>query len=113
MSAPSSERRDAAYDMLLKSVRVDEETGCWIWTKGDSGNGRGGGYGRVYYQGQMVAAHRLMYVLTHGYLHRSQQVDHTCCNRRCINPAHLQATTHKENQRRRAQRQKQKGQTNG
>ncbi|MBX7250223.1 MAG: HNH endonuclease [Caulobacteraceae bacterium] len=31
-------------------------------------------------------------------------VDHTCCNRACCNPAHLERVTHAENVRRAARR---------
>lgn len=104
MKIPNSERREQLYKKLVDQSDVCCETGCWVWSKGDSGNGRGGGYGRIYFEGQMVAVHRAMYVLVHGYLHRWQQVDHTCCNRKCINPDHLEAVKHIENQRRRDKR---------
>lgn len=106
MPAPSSGRRDQLFEEIERNVIKDPETGCWLWQKGHSGSGRGGGYGRIYYQGQMVAVHRAVFTLVHGYLHRSQQVDHVCCNRLCVNPDHLQAVTHKQNQRLRAERSK-------
>lgn len=72
----------------------------------DSGNGRGGGYGRVKFEGQTIAVHRAMYILVHGYVHKKQQIDHTCGNRRCLNPDHLEVVSHKENQKRREERKK-------
>lgn len=51
--------------------------------------------------GQSVAVHRVMWVLLFGYIPGREQVDHTCRNRLCVNPMHLEKVTHKENQRRR------------
>lgn len=82
---------------------------CWVWIGPDSGNGRGGGYGRVSYQGQTHAVHILMYEFFNGKRRRGYQVDHNCGNRRCCNPAHLEQVTHEENQRRRDQRIKEEG----
>lgn len=104
MAIPSSPRREAFFAKLVANIAVCPVSGCWEWQGGDSGDGRGGGYGRVRFEGQMVAPHRAMYVLVHGYVHRWQQVDHTCTNRRCICPDHLEAVTHKVNQARRDQR---------
>lgn len=36
-----------------------------------------------------------------GYLPPKKHVDHLCRNRRCWNPEHLEAVTHKQNQKRR------------
>lgn len=74
---------------------------CWVWIGPDSGDGRGGGYGRVSYQGQTHAVHILMYEFFNGKRRRGWQVDHGCGNRRCCNPVHLEQVTHEENQRRR------------
>jgi len=79
---------------------------CWIWCNGCSGNGRGGGYGRISVDGQMMAVHRVMWMIWHGPIHSKRQVDHTCRTRRCCNPRHLEATTHKANQKRRDERRK-------
>ena len=51
--------------------------------------------------GQTVAVHIVMFTNEHGYVPGRKQVDHNCRNRRCVNPAHLELVTHKENQRRR------------
>ncbi|MEM9426643.1 MAG: HNH endonuclease [Pseudomonadota bacterium] len=40
-------------------------------------------------------------MLAFGFLHSRRQVDHTCRNRLCVNPAHLELVTHKQNCRRR------------
>ena len=96
-----SGRRLELFDKITSRIEVRPETGCWIWLGGDSGNGRGGGYGRIRVSGDMMAVHRVMWMLIHGPISSRRQVDHTCRNRACCNPAHLQDVTHKQNQRRR------------
>lgn len=84
---------------------------CHLWTGPDSGNGRGGGYGRMSLNGQTVAVHLVAYTHYFGYIPSKKQVDHLCNNRLCCNPQHLELVTHLTNQRRRANRTKEK--TNG
>lgn len=95
-----SRRRD-----ILARIRrrVDEcaVTGCWNWTGPTSGAGRGGGYPRMCLDGQTVAVHRVVFTHFNGFVPGKKQIDHTCRNRCCVNPEHLEMVTHKENQRRR------------
>ncbi|UEJ84513.1 HNH endonuclease [Brachybacterium halotolerans subsp. kimchii] len=56
------------------------------------------GYGIVTTGGKSIGAHRLAYLLHHGELPPGMQVDHTCYNRACIEPAHLRLATRSENQ---------------
>jgi hypothetical protein len=50
---------------------------------------------------ESVAVHRVMAPLFTGCIPGKKQVDHTCRNRLCVNPDHLEIVTHRENQRRR------------
>lgn len=93
-------RRERIIDKVLDNIEVDDETGCWNWLGGDSGSGRGGGYGRMYLDGQTVAVHIVAFVHYHGYIPSKKQIDHICENRKCCNPAHLDLVSHIENQRR-------------
>lgn len=79
---------------------------CHLWTGPDSGNGKGGGYGRMHLDGQTVATHLVAYTHYFGYIPNKKQVDHLCNQRRCCNPQHLELVTHLQNQRRRAKRAK-------
>lgn len=73
-------------------------SGCWLWTGGDSGKGRGGGYGRTSYLGCTTAVHLLVWRLTgQRQLRHGEQLDHNCVVRRCCNPAHLQPRTQSVN----------------
>ncbi|MGZ8364785.1 MAG: HNH endonuclease signature motif containing protein [Nitrospira sp.] len=54
--------------------------------------------------GHTVAVHRVLYTHFHGYIPNKKQVDHTCENRSCLNPDHLELVTHKQNQRRKSGR---------
>lgn len=73
-------------------------TPCWEWTGPDDGEQ---GYGRMSLDGHTVKVHRVSFMQFNGYLPPKKQVDHLCRNRRCWNPDHLEAVTHKQNQRRR------------
>ena len=50
--------------------------------------------------GPMRIAHRLTYQWAKGPIPAGMELDHLCRNRRCVNPAHLEPVTHRENVRR-------------
>ncbi len=78
---------------------------CWPWKASIS---MGNGYSKfTYYVGGKqltVSGHKFIYELIHGPVALGFQVDHVwargCRLRHCVNPAHLEAVTAKENTRR-------------
>ena len=77
---------------------VERGSGCWEW----QGSRTPDGYGRINSGGRGVPlpAHRVSYELHVGPIPEGFEIDHLCKNPGCVNPAHLEAVTHKENIRR-------------
>jgi hypothetical protein len=100
-------RRDRIRAKIAARVII-AESGCHIWTGLTSGeSGRGRGYPRMSLDGATVAVHITAWIVENGPVPPKKQIDHLCCNRLCVNPAHLEMVTHRTNQRRRDQRRAQ------
>lgn len=72
---------------------VEKTSTCWNWT----GTKDRDGYGRVRWQGKMHGAHRIFYTQEIGEIPKGLVINHMCRNTSCVNPLHLEATTHKHN----------------
>ena len=90
----SRDTRNEKQEFLLAKVNQSGE--CWEWR---AAVGRDG-YGRVGFAGKIWLAHRLAYELFVGPIPVGLDLDHLCRNRRCVNPAHLEPVTRRENLRR-------------
>ena len=72
-------------------VEVGEPDECWEWTFRMTESG----YGYCHYQGKAFTASRVAYILTYGEP-VGKHVHHTCENKKCVNPCHLEAVTNRE-----------------
>lgn len=86
-------------DRFWQKVKENSETGCWEW-QGALSNGYGAiGHG-TRDKHTMYQAHRWAYEYVVAKIPEGLQIDHLCRNRRCVNPAHLEPVTIRENLRR-------------
>lgn len=68
------------------------DNGCWNWT-----GYLGTGYGLFRLNGRAERAHRLSYSWLVSPIEKSLVLDHLCRNRACVNPAHLEPVSFREN----------------
>lgn len=106
MKTSPIELHPTATANLLRNYTVDAN-GCWnrtICMQGTKGNK----YPAVRWMIQGVLfqarAHRYSYTLHVGPIPDELAIDHTCNNKTCINPEHLEAVTQEENNRRKGAR---------
>ena len=84
---------DKAPLLARLEARVERGVGCWIW----KGTPRGDGYGQILVDGYHWGAHRLAYTLWVGPIPDGLTIDHLCRQPLCINPAHMEPVTKREN----------------
>lgn len=76
---------------VLRNLPRDPATGCWVW-QGSRDNGYGQASARVISRTRLMHVHRIAYRVFFGDLPAGPDyhVHHTCGNRACCNPEHLE-----------------------
>jgi hypothetical protein len=84
---------------------------CWEWLGSKSKDGYGQfvleakrGHRRV-----RISPYRFIWEYFNGPMPGDREPDHTCNNRSCVNPAHIEPVTHSENQKRSYRRGRKRG----
>lgn len=71
--------------------------GCWLWLASTDGRG----YGQFWSGVKLIKAHKWAYQQLVGPVPAGMDLDHVkargCAHRTCVNPAHLEPVTRKEN----------------
>lgn len=86
----------ATDQVTLFWQKVTKTDSCWAWTGAMLSNG----YGSAWFDKRTQLAHRIAYSLCVAPIAPGAQIDHLCRNRACVNPAHLEPVTQRENIRR-------------
>ena len=83
--------KDKLVDRFLAHVAVNA-AGCWEWQAQ-----RTHGYGRFWCDNKLHQAHRVIWGWYYGDIPAGMELNHTCNNPGCVNPAHLELVEHKDN----------------
>ena len=93
-------RPESVAKRAWRDVQKDEGTGCWVWHGRYTGAAQ---YGIVvvgrHEDGKLkkTVAHRFFYEMLIGPISEDLVLDHLCRNTSCVNPAHLEPVTNREN----------------
>lgn len=82
-------------NITISQVHFYKGDPCWEWPHINSSTG----YGNIWFpsQRQPELAHRFLYTLFVGDIGAKLHCDHLCRVRHCVNPAHIEPVTQKEN----------------
>lgn len=104
----SNRKYKTLKDAVDGKILMKSKDECWPWI----GTSRGNGYGCLVFGGRQICAHRAVYEINFGKLHKKLFVLHKCDNPICCNPSHLQAGSQKENIRQCLERNRHRYQIN-
>ena len=80
-------------ERIASKIAEPDANGCWLWTASTNPKG----YGKVWWNGRLPGAHRVVYEILKGEIPQGLQLDHKCKVTRCCNPSHLEPVTNCEN----------------
>lgn len=80
-------------ERLAAFVDTSDPDACWIWR----GQVDVSGYAKIQWGRQTLSAHRVTYQEVVGHIPDGLQLDHLCRTPACVNPAHLEPVTPREN----------------
>lgn len=83
-----------AIERFWEQVQPEPNTGCWLWT---GCLAHENGYARFSVFGRQLQVHRWAYEYFVGPIPEGLHLDHLCRVRSCVNPAHLEPVTNREN----------------
>lgn len=94
--------RERLRARILRSIRVDPVTGCWLWRRRRNNQGYPTMTIRVEDRGHPVPmfAHRVSLQVFTNAPRRGQEAAHAvfCPNKHCVNPDHLRWATRLQNE---------------
>ena len=85
-------RADRLFSRFASKFSISD-SGCWVWLAARDRDG----YGVFRFPWGNGMAHRVSYELLVGDIPDGLHVDHLCRNRACVNPAHLEPVSCREN----------------
>ena len=80
-------------ERINSKVAMDPMSGCHLWI----GAANASGYGQMHHDGKTAYAHRVNYELHKGKIPDGLALDHLCRVPCCVNPAHLEPVSFREN----------------
>lgn len=90
---------DATLSRFWSKVDKRGPEECWPWV-GSSNKPSPkslNDYGSFYFGKRNHKSYRISYMIHHGAIPDGMVIDHLCRNKSCVNPAHLEAVTNREN----------------
>lgn len=78
---------------FFDKVSPAQPSACWNWI----GSRDRWGYGLMRVDGKTRVIHKVVYEHFNGTVTPGLELDHTCKNASCVNPAHLEQVTHSVN----------------